>query len=120
MKKTKLVKASLFTLILAFMAIGTVAIAKEVMKKGIPVKEKRAVTQIWNYNGGPSDSPTDPSKYSLSTGEPCGTLQETVCKLNAPASATNPNQPDMHAEVEVDGEIEPQTIAQRISAALAG
>ena len=90
---------------------------------GVAIKETaptKMLNQTWHYNGGPTDSPTDASKYSLSSGEPCGILQETVCKLNAPASTANPNQPDMNAEVEVDGEPEPRTITQRINDAFSG
>jgi len=135
MVKQQIVKTtSLFTLILAFLAIGTTANAsvmnnekgKDGTKEKVVKAEKKPnvkpkmVTSTWHYNGGPADSPTDPSNYSLSTGEPCGVLRETVCKLNAPASPTNPNQPDMDAEVEVDGEPEPQKISDRINAALGG
>ena len=100
-------------------AIGASAFGKKnkIHQVETPVKVK-AIDQTWQYNGSSSDSPTDPSKYSLSSGQPCGTLLETVCKLNAPASSSNPNQPDMAASVDVDGDPNPSTVSQRISDAL--
>ena len=55
------VKALLFTLILAFIAIGTITVAA-VMKKEKPVEvEQVMATQTWYFTG---TDPLDPDHYS--------------------------------------------------------
>lgn len=108
MKTKNIVKASLFTLILAFMAIGTVAIAKEVMKKENSNQNEttKEVVEIilldtWYFHG--SDSPTNVKNPALYQDSPssknCGPLQ-TICSINAPEDTENPGYPDMNYEVE--------------------
>lgn len=95
----QIVKASLFTLILAFMVIGTIAIA-EVMKKEQPVGEERAVaTQTWYFVG---DDPYDPNDYS---DEPeaisCTGIAERICQIEAPDDGGFPELgPSQVADIE--------------------
>lgn len=48
----QIVKASLFTLILTFLAIGTIAIAGVMKEKNMEAKKKSAATTTWYYQGG--------------------------------------------------------------------
>lgn len=81
-----------------------------------PVK-KVVVNQTWYYNGGPLDSPTDASKYSLDANELCGGEPTTICKILAPADPLDSNIPHMEAEVDPENP-EPQTVADQIAEAL--
>lgn len=79
--------------------------------------QKVVVTQTWYYNGGPLDSPTDASKYSLDANELCGGEPTTICKILAPADPLDSNIPHMEAEVDPENP-EPQTVADQITEAL--
>lgn len=84
MKNIKFVKAALFTLILAFMAIGTFAIAKEVMKKDVIAETQTATTYF--YNGPSNNLPVDvmnASYWSTSQAEgmECGHPTDIPCSL---------------------------------------
>ncbi|MGE8430435.1 MAG: hypothetical protein ACN6O7_21335 [Sphingobacterium sp.] len=83
------------------------------------VKETKVAraNQLWYFHGTASDSPTDPSKYSLVPSDECGTANEAICEINAPANPSNPSQPDMAAPVTPPGSSTPTTIALRISTA---
>lgn len=108
--RTKLiVKASLFTLILAFMVIGTIAIA-EVMKNENVAVEKRTINQPWFYNSG---SPTQSGSYSDAPIAECGDLNEVICEIHAPDNGLG--QPDMQAEVAPG-----VTVQEQIEQALSG
>ncbi len=120
----KVVKRIIGTMSIGIMTLGiSLSANAQSIKSEKEVKaEKESVVltnQTWHYNGGPSDSPTDASKYTLDDNEPCGITQETVCKLFAPASPSNPNQPDMSASVSLPGQPS-QTITQRINNAVGG
>lgn len=88
-------------------------------KEDIKVENNTLAFEEWHYNGASTDSPTDASKYTRYSSETCGIEQETVCRLNAPASTANPNQPDMSATVTIPGQPS-QTVAQRINHAIGG
>lgn len=96
MRTTLTVKTLLFTLIFAFFAIGTIAIAKEVMKKET-VKQagKTVVLFDWVLVG---TDPTNASHYAKedpNSPAPCPGLPQTICKIQAPEDAFG--QPDMSA-----------------------
>ncbi|MEJ5089284.1 hypothetical protein D3C87_1277740 [compost metagenome] len=100
----------------AGMVFGAHALIKnDGAKYALPIQV--LTNQTWHFNGGPSDLPTDASKYTLTPGEPCDENPETVCELNAPASAVNPGQPDLSAMISIAGQ-PAQSISQRITAAL--
>lgn len=116
MNKKSIVKASLFTLILAFFAIGTIAFAKEVMKNENSAEVNNAVikkvTTEWFYFTSPI-SPThpnyaaalqDPNNYSPTNStiapEDCEPGNEKVCAVRAepnPADNDQPNPTDLAA-----------------------
>lgn len=99
MRNNLIVKASLFTLILAFIAIGTFAIAKEVIKKEKPVKATTVVpTEPWYFNATEDSNPKNPKNYGRQPVNPnqCQAPFETVCEINAPADG---DQPDMTATI---------------------
>jgi len=87
MKHTFAVKASLFTLILALLAIGTYA-ASVVMKKDIPSIVKASTTYYYN---GPStnleSNVMDPANWSPSQNSnfTCGPQTEIPCSLDVPS-----------------------------------
>ena len=94
MRKISTVKASLFTLIFAFLAIGMIAKAS-VTKKEKAVKEatKTVVLETWYFTGGENDDPTDPSNY---TDDPnlaptCDNEAEVICTISAPRNGTLPD-----------------------------
>lgn len=93
------VKASLFTLILAFIAIGTVAIGA-VMNSNKAVKEVEetsVTTTTWYFTGGEHDDPLDPDNYSLTPpATACDHVKEQICEINAPNVG---GKPDMTASV---------------------
>lgn len=107
MRTNQIVKASLFTLILALMAIGTMAIA-EVMKKEKPVKEERAVATVtWYFNPSePTQNPNLPSNYTLNppAGVSCGGDSDILCSIRDIANPADPSRPNMsHGDVSQDG-----------------
>jgi len=93
----------------------SIKIEKDVKGEKDPIIVR--ANQVWSYHGNASDSPTDPSKYSLGPSDQCGDDKETICQINAPANPSNPSQPDMTALVTPSGSSTPTTIALRISAA---
>lgn len=85
MKRNLIVKASLFTLILAFMTIGTIVVAA-VMKKDV-------ATQVYVFNGIAGEEHLA-EKYSLSMGTPTNCNGNGVrCEISATANPANPNWP---------------------------
>ena len=97
---------SLFTLILAFLAIGMNANASVMDKekgknKGKTEKVVEPATTVvfsaWYFNGSVSNDPTDPDNYtSTPPSTPCDQLPEQICEISAPASG---GKPDMAAPV---------------------
>ena len=86
MVTNKTVKASLFTLILAFIVIGTVAIAG-VMKNEI------IQTEVYLFHGNAGEEHL-PEMYSLSTGTPSNCSRDGIrCEISAKANPSNPTQP---------------------------
>ncbi|WP_367210771.1 hypothetical protein [Sphingobacterium sp. R2] len=118
-----LVKRFISTMSIGVMALGisfsanAQSIKSEKEVKGEQEVKTVAANQVWSYHGTSSDSPTDPSKYSLGPSDECGTRSETICQINAPANPSNPSQPDMTALVTPPGSSTPTTIALRISTA---
>lgn len=118
-----LVKRFISTMSIGVMVLGisfsanAQSIKSEKEVKGEKEVKIIAANQVWSYHGTSSDSPTDPSKYSLGPSDECGTLSETICQINAPANPSNPSQPDMTALVTPPGSSTPTTIALRISTA---
>lgn len=93
MTKTLIVKASLFTLILAFMTIGTIVVAA-VMKNDI-------ATQTYVFNGIAGEEHMA-DKYSLSTGTPTNCNGNGVrCEISATPNPANPNWPLLDGTEEV-------------------
>lgn len=103
MNKKNIVKLSLFTLILAFIAIGTIAVAKVMNKeKPVEVTDKAVVMEIWEFTGADDpeeNNPLDPLQYSKSENPSCDNETETVCSLSAPANPTVLSQPDLEHTV---------------------
>lgn len=118
-----LAKRIIGTMSIGVMALGislsanAQRIQSEKEVKGEKEVKTVAANQVWSYHGTSSDSPTDPSKYSLGPSDECGTLSETICQINAPANPSNPSQPDMTALVTPSGSSTPTTIALRINTA---
>ena len=82
--------------------------------------EKIIVNETWSFNGGSSDSPTDASKYTRTSGEPCDGEPETICQISAPANPLDSNQPHMSAPVQPeDPNLPATTVQQQITDALA-
>lgn len=116
MNNKSIVKASLFTLIFAFLAIGTIAFAKEVMKNENSVEVNKTagkkITTEWYYFTSPI-APThpnyaaalqDPSNYSPTNStqapEDCEPGNAKVCAVRAepnPADNDQPNPTDLAA-----------------------
>ncbi|MCY4779645.1 hypothetical protein ORI89_08275 [Sphingobacterium sp. UT-1RO-CII-1] len=94
MRTIKSVKASLFTLIFAFLAIGLIA-NTSVMNKEKAVKEtaKTVVLETWYFTGGESDDPTDPSNYTDDPNQAplCNEDVEVICQISAPRNGTLPD-----------------------------
>lgn len=93
MRTVSTVKASLFTLIFAFLAIGMIANAS-VTKKEKTVKEtaKTVVLETWYFTGGESDDPTDPSNYTDDPNQApfCNEVLEVICQISAPRNGNEP------------------------------
>lgn len=120
MKTKNIVKASLFTLILAFMVSGMLAIG-EVMKRNevTTVLNADPTPEEWHFNGAddPEDNnPEDPSQYSKASEESCDDEVETVCKITAPADTANPSQPNLDYIVPGPNASVKNRIAQALSA----
>lgn len=84
MRKNLIVKASLFTLILAFMTIGTIVVAAVMKGDGKTVEDSRVQTTTWGLSS-PSADPTDAENYVPFTGDPnelCAG-EEEVCAVMA-------------------------------------
>jgi len=119
----KVVKRIIGTMSIGIMTLGislsanaqSVKIEKDVKGEKEPIMVR--ANHVWSYHGNASDSPTDPSKYSLGPSDQCGDDKETICQISAPANPSNPSQPDMTALVTPSGSSTPTTIALRISAA---
>lgn len=94
MRTVSTVKASLFTLIFAFLAIGMIANAS-VTKKEKAVKEtaKTVVLETWYFTGGEGDDPTDPSNYTDNPdlAPTCDQELESICTISAPRNGTLPD-----------------------------
>ncbi|MFD2556585.1 MULTISPECIES: hypothetical protein [Sphingobacterium] len=86
MTKNKTVKTLLFTLMMTFIAVGTIAIAKEVMKKETVKIEAPAATETLYFVG---TNPLNPDHYSPNPdpNKPCGLPQQTICQIEAPVDA---------------------------------
>ncbi|MFD2599048.1 hypothetical protein ACFSQ3_08790 [Sphingobacterium corticis] len=84
MKNTFVVKTSLFTLILALIAIGTFAFNAVMNKNGAKVKKPEFGNQTWHYTGG--SNPADfnkPQNWELGTSPvTCDAIQEVPCQLS--------------------------------------
>lgn len=91
MIKNKKVRALLFTLTLAFFAVGTIAIAKEVMKKEVASVKQTPTTYYYN---GPANNPAvdviNPAYWSTTqaTGFSCGHETDIPCSLSVPVGET--------------------------------
>jgi len=96
MQKKSMVKLSLLTLIVAFMAFGTIAIAKTVITNETPAN-KTVTTEPWYFQGG---DPELPASYSKEQDEdqPCGTAEQTICVILAPEDDMNPGSPNLDAD----------------------
>ena len=94
MHKKSMVKLSLFTLIVAFMAFGTIAIAKTVIMNENPAP-KTVMTDIWYFQGGNPELADSYSKIPV-TGKPCGLAEETICQILAPEDGSTAH-PDLNA-----------------------
>ncbi|WP_166332575.1 hypothetical protein [Sphingobacterium chungjuense] len=105
MKNTLAVKTSLFTLILALIAIGTFAFTAVMNNKGNKVELVGTVNQTWYFTGTDQNDPNDPTLYSLEPidGVQCGGSSPTVCSIVDQADPSNSNQPNMtHGQVNQD------------------
>ena len=97
MKNTFAVKTSLFTLILALIAIGTFAFTVVMKKEDNKPANTPFLNQTWYFTGGSSDDPTDPSLYSTNPpSDGCPTPLEKICEVQAPDNGQE--QPDMEAQ----------------------
>ncbi|MGJ1408376.1 hypothetical protein ACR78Z_01775 [Sphingobacterium thalpophilum] len=98
MKHIFSVKASLFTLILALVAFGTIAAAAVMTKKRpIEVTKNERLLQNWYFTGNQSDDPTDPDNYSPEPleGKQCSETYQVICQIQAPDDGNG--KPDMSA-----------------------
>lgn len=91
MKNNFAVKASLFTLILALLAIGTFAAVAVMKKNETPVVAKASTT--FYYNGPSTNLATNvmnPNNWSPSqdSGFTCGQPTEIPCSLDVPSDKT--------------------------------
>lgn len=95
MQKKSMVKLSLLTLIVAFMAFGTIAIAKTVITNETPAN-KTVTTEPWYFQG---DDPEVAENYTKTpvTGKPCGAATQTICEIEAPENSMNPGHPNLDA-----------------------
>ncbi|TCQ99280.1 hypothetical protein EDF66_11593 [Sphingobacterium sp. JUb20] len=118
MKHFFTVKASLFTLILALVAVGTIAAAAVMIKK-TPVEVIPSIkleNETWYFQG--TDSPSNVTNPNLYADSPhptksCG-VPQTICSIDAPEDPLNPGHPKMDELVSGT-----ETVAHRIEAALA-
>lgn len=118
MKTKQIVKASLFTLILAFFAIGTIAYAKAVMKKeNVKDVETTLVFQTWRFTGAVDNDPTNPLNYTLEqpSDPSCSLPYEKICSISAPDDGTG--HPKMDEEVYDPATSSDQTIEDLIERA---
>lgn len=115
MQKKSMVKISLLTLIVAFMAFGTIAIAKTVITNETPAN-KTVTTEPWYFQGGDPELPASYSKTPL-TGKPCGAARQTICEIEAPENEVNPGHPNLNASVQGDGP-ENETVLDQIIEAM--
>lgn len=109
---------ALVTLIV--LIVGAFFIAKAMESKGVEVKVEKTKVEnpTWKFIGDEEDSPTNADYYELDTEEaPCLGRDETVCKIEAPADPSNPNRPNMNADVVVSPTLT-QKVHQRISSSL--
>lgn len=106
MKTFSIVKTPLFTLILAFMLVGTIGISAAV-KKDNPVKPETKVTtltyQVWDFVGPQGTEPEDPknpNQYTLADPNKACTSGVKVCQIYAPEDPTaiGTPRPDMLAD----------------------
>lgn len=98
MKHIFSVKASLFTLILALVAFGTIAVAAVMKKKEkVEVVKSERLLQNWYFIGDQNDDPTDPNNYSDQPldGKPCSETYQVICQIQAPDNGSG--KPDMAA-----------------------
>lgn len=117
MKKINIVKASLFTLILAFMVSGMFAIAAVMNKeKPVEVTEKAVVMETWEFTG---TDPLDATHYTLvgSTSPDCSLPEQEICTIQAPEDEDNSGYPDLNAEIELPNN-EVKTVEELIDEAL--
>lgn len=103
MKTKNIVKASLFTLILAFV-VATVAATGGVMKNREIIEAPKAdpTLQKWQFNGANNpehNNPKDPAQYSESASESCDNEVETVCTIMAPADSLDNSKPNLEYTV---------------------
>ncbi|QRY59777.1 hypothetical protein [Sphingobacterium siyangense] len=92
------VKASLFTLILALVAFGTIAAAAVMHKKEkVAVVKSERLLQNWYFIGDEDDDPTDPNNYAEEPldGKRCSETYEVICQIQAPDDGNG--HPDMSA-----------------------
>lgn len=71
MKNTFAVKTSLFTLILALIAIGTFAFTAVMKKQNLADQKVDPANQTWHYTGG-----TDPGEFAMAENWDLGTSPE--------------------------------------------
>ncbi len=104
----------LFTIILG---MGVTAWALNDNKATEQVLQEILEKKEWHFNGAPdplNNNIENPAQYSQFASESCDGVEETVCKINAPALPSNSGQPDLNAIVTGTG----QTVKQRIALAL--
>jgi len=81
MQKKSMVKLSLLTLIVAFMAFGTIAIAKTVITNETPAN-KTVTTEPWYFQGGDPEVAENYAREEVEDKQ-CGTLAQTICQILA-------------------------------------
>lgn len=111
MKKINIVKLSLFTLILAFIAIGTIAVAKVMNKEKTVEVEQVMATETWYFNGATNpanNDPLDASQYSQTPSHECDSEVETICTILAPAKDNNTGEPNLKHPVDGTETVEDQ------------
>lgn len=112
MNEKNIVKASLFTLILAFMVSGMFAIAAVMNKeKTVEVTEKTVVMETWYFNGATNpanNNPLDATQYSQTPSHECDREVETICTILAPAKDNNTDEPNLKHPVDGTETVEDQ------------
>ena len=104
MRKNFIVKASLFTLILAFMVAGTFAIAAVMNKKENVVKiEKKATTYFFEYQGTPgNENDRTLWKNVPNDDNACqGTNDGCLIEVNSDYTQTNPTTSEIELTQDV-------------------